>query len=368
MSILTTTGKEENNNNHNTTSKKGIAGNIEELGTHVFVSGTEQQHHCSKILEAIADHIGAEHGMDMWCLVELGKDQAPEPPPTPTTQEQKRDPSWEKHFDKKLDKHMEKLEEHDTTKKIAFIELLGQCSPGVRNQLEATKDCATIKSSADAPKLPQSIKSFVHSNEGAQHDCWTLSFAVRKLATVKQGKSESPHLLLSISFQWTMAQVVESQWGLLSPTQQIATVDENGDPVASTLDANKQAAHDKCLACVLMAGTNHDKCGACIAEPNNSHVAGNSKCPTTVSAASHCLNNCSTGEKTFRTDQEEKKDDPTPAIPRSDCAQVGLHAPTELNNHQKEKITNKHIHVCPTCETRFLLLPDGTEAHLPSGN
>ena len=82
MSILTIMGKEENDN-HDTASKKGIAGNIEELGTHVFVAGAKQQHHHSKILEAIADDIGTEHGMDVWHLIEPGKDQAPEPPQTP---------------------------------------------------------------------------------------------------------------------------------------------------------------------------------------------------------------------------------------------------------------------------------------------
>ena len=260
---------------------------------------------------------------------------------TPTAQEQKKDPLWEKRFDKKLKKHKEKLEECESTKQIAFVKLLGQCSPAVRNQLEASKNHATIEQSADVPQLPQLIESIVHSNEGVQCDCWALSFAVRKLTTMKQGKGES---LISHCHQFNNAvQAVKSQWGLPLPTQQIATVDDEGNAAASTLDADKQAARNRHLACVFIAGAHHNKCGACIAELDNSHIAGNSKCPTTVSAALHHLNNCSTGEKSHRPNHEEKNNDQEPElqVPGSNCTQVGLHAPTELNNHQKEKITCK---------------------------
>ena len=50
---------------NNSTANKGIAGNIKELGNHVFVAGTKQQHHFTKTQEEIADHTGALYGMDM---------------------------------------------------------------------------------------------------------------------------------------------------------------------------------------------------------------------------------------------------------------------------------------------------------------
>ena len=96
----------------------------------------------------------------------------------------------EKQFKKKHERHEKKLKECKTTKEIALIKSLSQCSPAMRNQLEATKNCATIEPSVDVPQLSQLIESIVHSNKGAQHDHWALSFAMRKPATVKQGKRE----------------------------------------------------------------------------------------------------------------------------------------------------------------------------------
>ena len=67
--------------NNTVTVNKAITGNTKELGTHVFPVGTKQQHHHSKTLESIADHVGKECGMDMRMLVKHSRESAPSQPP-----------------------------------------------------------------------------------------------------------------------------------------------------------------------------------------------------------------------------------------------------------------------------------------------
>ena len=58
-------GEEEKKDNKSkaTTNKIGIVGETEELSANVHVAGTEQQHHHTKITEAIADCVGEECDM-----------------------------------------------------------------------------------------------------------------------------------------------------------------------------------------------------------------------------------------------------------------------------------------------------------------
>ena len=88
----------------NMTSQGGDVSDIKELGTHVFVAGSEQPHHFNKIKDAIAEHVGTVEGMGMRMrnLVKDSKDYPPKEPTELGEKDAKNQAKMKKH-EKELD-------------------------------------------------------------------------------------------------------------------------------------------------------------------------------------------------------------------------------------------------------------------------
>ena len=285
------------------TTSKGILGTTKEIGNHVYVAGTKQQHHFTKISNAIADYVGTSFGMNMRMLVKEGKDSPPSEPQEPTPEDAKK-PVKMKQYEKKLDQYYKELALYEKTKEKVFIIILGQCNLAMVNQLEAKQEYKAVESSANVPRLLEMIKEIVYSSKGVQYEYWAMSYSVRKVVTIKQGKSES--LTAYYNRFIDLVLVAESQWGAMIPYKMITTVQSDGTTITSTDSNDRLDARNKYLACVFLAGTNQ-RYGGCLAELNNSFISGIKKYPKTPSAALELLNNYMVSQKSSM--QDEKKDE-----------------------------------------------------------
>ena len=88
------------------------------------------------------------------------------------------------------------------------------------------KECKVAEDTTNAPKLLELIKQNVHTNKGAQYEYWALSYAMKKVISLKQGKFES--LTAYYNRFIDQVQVTEAQWGNLSPTKMTTTTNTDG--------------------------------------------------------------------------------------------------------------------------------------------
>ena len=216
------------------------------------------------------DHyVGKQYGMRMRLLVKTSINQAPSSPPNPTKEKQSN-PIKMKLWERKVDSHDKQLNVHNLNKEKVFIILLGQCNTSLLKQVESKSNYGSLETSADAPGLLKIIKSIVHNNKGTQYNYWALSFAMRKITTVRQFKNEESTVYYNCFVDFV--DVAESQWGPLVLCRTITTFNNDGKPVVSSNKDEAKHACEKYLACVFLSSALHNKYGKCTAELNNSFL------------------------------------------------------------------------------------------------
>lgn len=143
----------------------------------------------------------------------------------------------------------------------------------------------------DVIGLLNKIKDLTFTTESVQYKYWTLSQCLKKCWECKQSKQED---LATYYKRWkTIMEVVESKWGVYTPTN-----------ISSSEDADEEKK--KFQACVFLNGVNWQVYGKVIDELNNSFIAGQDNYPESVEETVNMLSHRTNIEKTIENNMKKK--------------------------------------------------------------
>ena len=264
--------------------KKGLRGNIAELGSHVYAYGhRDQGDQYIKTTEAIADYVGREYSKEMRVLVMNLQESEPQEPREPSEEASKF--ALEK-YKTALSHYYKKLDKYKDEKAKVFVIIKGQCTLSMKNKIENTTDYSKWEKDDDVIKLLNALKEQAFSTVDVQYEFWTLTRSMKNVMMMRQGNSESLNAFYK-RFTNTV-DVAETQWGMLVPTK----------------IGNNKSERDKFLACTFLAGVDRKKFGKPVNELNNAYLAGQKNYPSTVEAAVTMLSHYM-GEKSANRNEDE---------------------------------------------------------------
>lgn len=271
-------------NNSNKTSKKDGKKNwngkgeqigIEELRGQFYIYGSKgQQERFTKTTKAVAEYAGSTCGKDMWELVHNQKEATfPEPP------EPKEDASRAAMEKYKMLFRMsiEDKKQYDKDKSRMFRIIMGQCKLSMKNKIESMAEYPKLEEDDDVVGLLAMMKQVAFSAEKVQYEFWTKQAMMRKLITMKQDKESITGFHKRFMAQ---LEVTEQAWGKLIPHEM------KGKPTAE-----QEAARDKFLACVFLAGVDRSRSKGAINDLSNDFLGGSDCYPESIPAMLNYLNN-----------------------------------------------------------------------------
>jgi uncharacterized membrane protein YgcG len=184
--------------------------------------------------------------------------------------------------------HFTKTELRESMSKQAYAMALGQCSPAVRDRLEASGQWADIKGTQDVLKLLKLIRSSLFSGATSRHNMHALQDAQDKFMSFRQGPRLSSAEYLE-RFK-NLLDVFEHLGGdigaLLKPLQ--AYVIDAADPDHPTeveLRTARETAKDEYMGIRFLRRSDPARYGALLADVENQYTRGMNSYPTTLTMA-----------------------------------------------------------------------------------
>ncbi len=176
-------------------------GETEELGTSVFEYG--QQDKYTRSMEAIIKHAGRTISKDMHDLLknEKKKDFGKKPaPPQPTTRPVTRadaEPETVQPtnveiqvWKTELARWEAKTDDYKKEEEQMFMLLVGQCTNGLKERLEAKSEWSDIEQKADVLRLKQAIKELCHDSKVGNYAPYAAMKAAKDLCLIRQKPHE----------------------------------------------------------------------------------------------------------------------------------------------------------------------------------
>ena len=248
----------------------------EQLGGFVYkFNSKDQADMYLRTTEAIRLYVGEVYGKDMRRLVQYGEEKTFTEPTAP---------GGEKISNVKLEKYRHELsvlakkkDTYQTQKEQVFVIILGQCSPAMKNKVEADPEYVELERNDDVVGLLKMLKAFAFSTGGVQHPFWTLQAVLKRFAATNQGTNESVANYYRRFVSVT--EVLEAQWVKFYPME---LLEEN-------TNEGREKACQALLAMVSLARSDKQRYGVLLDEKNNSYLAGNDCYPATLKSAMELL-------------------------------------------------------------------------------
>jgi len=254
----------------------GVTTGLPELKGMIYTYGVPGQAvRYTKATKAIAEYAGTKYSKEMWNLVHNKEEATFTEPNTPadtaTRAEMKR-------YEMKLRMVFDKEEQYHSDKAKLFRVIMGQCTTAMKNKVESTAGYDELEKNDDVIGLLKVLKSHAYTTDNVQYEYWIMQASMRKLIEMKQEPRES----LSAFAKRFLAQleVTEDVWGMLIPHKM------KGKPTA-----DQEAARNKYLACVFLAGVDKSKYGNAVDDLNNDFLLGAISYPEDVPSMMTLLSN-----------------------------------------------------------------------------
>jgi hypothetical protein len=235
---------------------------IPELNNCVFKVGGGAQFQSQR--DALADY--CKHDLKniiAWHLIH-GREMAPVEPTEPPANANKVVLA---KYNTKLKHFLDKSDEYDNIKALAFGTVKRQCDPLVKSRLTSATDFEQIEADGDVVELLNRIKSIVNKKIDGQYPHWQLAEDLRLFLSYRMQHNDNIH---THAVKWKeLLKNITSRWGNFGPT--------NLEPL-QTHDEETNKLH----ACLFLSGLDRGKYGHVVQELNNEYLLNQSGYPKSV--------------------------------------------------------------------------------------
>ena len=284
------------NNHGNKTNKNRFTGETEQLKHHTyFIGGAKQASSYITTTDAIISYIRREfdEGDDMAkALKELKEfDFDTVKPKMPTTEQST---TLDEYILKgEVERYLKRKDKYRTNKTKAYEVIIGQCTKGLKNKLEARKDWSSVQ--YDPIAVLKAIQELVYNYQDSKYPAVSIVKAIKALVNVKQEDGES--LSDYIKKFNTTKDLFETQVGVMELGKWIAQ--DNNKYQMLVTDARKpliKEYFDKMLAYIFITGCEMNKAEKLVEDLSNDYAKSSKEqramvYPKTVQAAAELVTN-----------------------------------------------------------------------------
>ena len=271
----------QNDDSRSETKKTTAPFGISELTLrgHVYMIGIDNQaDKFNRTNQAVAEHVGRVHGAPYYRVMIHLVEPEFKKPDRPTGNDAKDAVIMETY---RMDyrHHQEKRDTYLATKGKVFMIIFGQCHYAMKNALKSLgSEWKVMEAEGDVVGLVKTMRNLAHMTQHKQQPYWALQSSLRTLFTMCQGPKED---LVNYSERFlSQADAVETGWGgKLFP--QLAK-DKNED--------EQDAARNKLLACVFLAGAHRQQHKKAIDDLHNDFMSKEDNYPVDVTKMLEFLN------------------------------------------------------------------------------
>ena len=280
-------------------------GACEDLKEHVFDSSSSKPSAelFTKTVKAIAEFVAREYsgaGEFLPGLVDLALPTL-DPPADPDVNNPLELEMW------KLDlkDHRKKVDDRERNMEKVYALILEQCSPTIRDRIEAAATWTTINSTSDAIGLLELIRQSLYQRATRRKASHALVEAETALMKFRQTEKMTNSDYLEKVRE--LADMFEYLGGELGPSQ--ARVDALlADPDTATdeeKEAAKATAREEYLAVILLTKSDPKRYAALVNDIENGHSRGRDDYPTTLAGAYDMLVNYKSPHQAVRLQHQE---------------------------------------------------------------
>ncbi len=283
-----TTNRSTTNNNRNFSYTRG-AGACEELKEHVYTVGNANSaDKYVKTTERIVNYIQTnyEEGQDVKdALVTLEPLDFEDARPGGVNEED-LDFIDRMILQQEVKDYVTRIRKYNDNMNKAYGLILGQCTQGVKNKLEARRDWQTLEEEHSPIDLLKAIKEITQDYQDSRYPIASIYKSLSTLFNIKQDEKES---LSAYIKRFKNAQdIMETQHGKLELLSYITKLDEYNE---NRHDELADTAYNKLMAYIFIAGTDPKKSGNLLKELSNDFALGSDKYPKTVATAASAVAN-----------------------------------------------------------------------------
>ena len=254
---------------------------IAELGENIYVINQPgQADKFIKTTEAILNYIQKtyKHGED---LKKALKDEsefnfANIEPSAPA----KIDLSTPQGFKYKLqmEGHYKREEQYRSNKSNAHALIYGQCTQGVKNQLQAHQDWKLIQ--YDPIELLKALREITHRYQDSRYAIGTVATSIRTFFTMKQENNES---LVTYSKRFKNAKdIMETRFGKLDMSHSLMGTASYDTASLTEKEIMEKDAYNRLVAYEFLMGCTTNKATELKKELQNDHAKGDNRYPASV--------------------------------------------------------------------------------------
>ena len=282
-----------------------LRGNVIELGTNVYsYSKKSSGEYFTKVTEAIADYCARDlNDKDMRVLVMNGTERVLKKPKKPNVKQPT--PFDIEEYRSDLKEYNDGKKRYERNKAQVFLIIRGQCLQQMRNKIESHENYKEYEENDDVVNLMRIIKEIMYSTTEVVYNHWNVATTMSKLHNTVQYKKES--LVAYYKRFVNMVDVVETQWGILSP---IGIAEEDAE---FTNNQKKEEiikkTRDHYLACVFIRGIDKKRHSKCVDSLHNDYMAGNNRYPKSMEEALNYVSNYAEENIVDKKADEERYDE-----------------------------------------------------------
>ena len=255
-------------------------GKCKELGENVYTVGEARSADLfPKTTEAIAEHLRIEMGQTMYDTITELKEVTFTIPvmemagEAPTEVEKMILSERVKQYVKDTKQYKEHLNS-------AYGYVWGQCTEGLKNQLQSRKDWTEIKTNHHPVTLLKAIREITQNYQDSKYPMKSIVDSLVNLLTIAQGQHGKAETLTSYEKRFKIVKDInEARFGKLSLGQYLvhtinypenATADEKRE----IREKAREKAYDELLAYLFLKGGDANKSGALLNELSNDYAKG----------------------------------------------------------------------------------------------
>lgn len=245
-----------------------------ELGTYSY--GTHDQvTKFTSTTKEIASYVGTAYkqGKEMYTLLVDNEEAVFSEPIAPKDASNRAEMEKYKML---LGRWIDDEKEYRRDKSKVFRVIMTQSTTAMQNKIESLPEYKQMEKDDDVLALLKRMKQLVYSTDKAQYEYWTMQATMRKLTNLTQHEKET----LTDFYKRFLNQLeaTEAVWGDMTPMKM------NGKK-------EQDAAREKYLACVFLAGVNRGRYENVIDDLNNDFLLGKVTYPSDTSAMLTLLSN-----------------------------------------------------------------------------
>jgi len=279
-------GSKSSGNYKKTTFKGACA----DLGENIYTIGdAKQADRYNKTTEQIANYIQREYsrGQDVAdAITQMEHQDMTKYQPAPPEDEEKLTKFQEMILQQEIKDYVERKTKYIDNCNKAYGLILGQCTQGVKNKLEARKDWTTLSSNHDPIELLKAIKEITQDYQDSKYPIASIHRALVTLLTIKQEEKEG---LSAYTKRFKVAQdIMEAQNGPILMQQYITKMPGYEEERAEEFC---QEAYNQLLAYTFIQGADPKRSGDLVKDLSNQFALGTDNYPKTLASAVNTVAN-----------------------------------------------------------------------------